>query len=186
MANKLTNCKVCGAEMAASAKVCPSCGAKNKKPVFRRWWFWALIVVVIIGIIAGSSGGSKSSAAPSDTSTDSQPQEEEEITYTHYNVTDLFDALADNAMKAQDTYKGQYVEIEGYLGTIDSNGKYIAVEADPENYDYMFQDIQCYIQNDEQRSQIMELSSGSPITVRGKITDVGEVLGYYLDIDSIN
>ena len=30
MNEKLTNCKVCGAEIAKSAKRCPSCGANNK------------------------------------------------------------------------------------------------------------------------------------------------------------
>ncbi len=57
MANKkLTNCKACGAEIAKNAKTCPHCGAKNKKPIFKKWWFWAIIVVLIIAI--GSSSGS--------------------------------------------------------------------------------------------------------------------------------
>ena len=29
------------------------------------------------------------------------------------------------------------------------------------------------------------LNAGDSLTVKGKVTDVGEVLGYYLDIDSI-
>lgn len=47
---KWTACQTCGAEIAADAKTCPHCGAKNKvkKPVYKRWWFWALIVVIII------------------------------------------------------------------------------------------------------------------------------------------
>ena len=49
MKEKLKNCPVCGKEMAAGAKVCPSCGAKNKKPIYRRWWFWVLVVLVIAG-----------------------------------------------------------------------------------------------------------------------------------------
>ena len=28
--NNLTQCKVCGKEIAANAKTCPECGAKNK------------------------------------------------------------------------------------------------------------------------------------------------------------
>lgn len=31
MSKKMKRCKVCGAEIATSAKPCPSCGAKNKK-----------------------------------------------------------------------------------------------------------------------------------------------------------
>ena len=46
--------------------------------------------------------------------------------------------------------------------------------------------MQCYIKSAEQTGRVMEMSAGDPITVRGKITVVGEVLGYSLDIDSID
>lgn len=51
--SKLKNCKVCGAEVAKSAKVCPHCGAKLKKghPVL----IGILVFFAIIAII-GSSG----------------------------------------------------------------------------------------------------------------------------------
>lgn len=47
--NKLTSCKTCGAQIAKSAKKCPSCGAKNKsgKSLVK-----LLIPLVIIGILA--------------------------------------------------------------------------------------------------------------------------------------
>ena len=37
MADKLISCNTCGAEISASAKTCPSCGAKNRKPFYRKW-----------------------------------------------------------------------------------------------------------------------------------------------------
>ena len=58
MADTLKNCPVCGAEMAANAKVCPKCGAKNKKPIYKKWWFWVIIAVIILGIIGNIDGGS--------------------------------------------------------------------------------------------------------------------------------
>lgn len=189
MANKLINCKTCGAEMASNAKVCPQCGAKNKKPIFKKWWFWVLVVIIIGSIIGGSSGSKNTPSDPANSTETTQEEpakKEETITYTHYNVTDLFDALEDNALKASGTFKGQYVEIEGYLGTIDSSGSYICVGAGSNNYNYLFQAVQCYVKSDEQLAQIMEMSTDDPIVVRGKITDVGEVLGYSLNIDSIN
>ena len=48
---KLVTCKTCKAEIASSAKVCPHCGAKRKKPIFLRVWF---ILLLIVGIAAGS------------------------------------------------------------------------------------------------------------------------------------
>jgi RNA polymerase subunit RPABC4/transcription elongation factor Spt4 len=183
MATKLTTCKVCGAEMASSAKSCPKCGAKNKKPIYKKWWLYLLILVAVIAAIAGGSGNSGSKPTPA--KPDNTPAEPT-IEYVHYNVTDLFDALSDNPLKAQKDFKGQYVELEGFLGTIDSDGKYIGVGANPNDYSYLLQDVLCYIQSDEQLEQIMEMSKDDPIVVRGKITDVGEILGYKLKIDSIN
>lgn len=185
MASKLTNCPVCGAEMAANAKSCPQCGARNKKPIYKKWWFWVIIVFVVFGII-GAAGGSKSDStnAPADT-TGQKTAEAETVNYAHYNVTELFDAVDKNAAKAQSDFKSQYVEIEGYLSTIDSDGKYISVGADPDDYDYLFRSVMCYIKSDEQLQIVMNMSSDDPIVVRGKITDVGEVLGYSLNIDSI-
>jgi hypothetical protein len=101
-------------------------------------------------------------------------------------VTELFDMLSGNALNAQNTFKGQYVELTGYLETIDSNGRYISVGADPGDYTYLLDSVHCMIRrNSGQLEQIMEMKTGDPITVRGRITDVGEVLGYYLDIDGI-
>lgn len=54
---KMTVCKACGAQMAKSAKTCPSCGAKNKKPIYKRWWLWALIAFALIVVIAAAGSG---------------------------------------------------------------------------------------------------------------------------------
>lgn len=62
MSKKLINCKVCGEEIAKAAKSCPKCGAKNKKPIFKRLWFWLIIIVAIGAIAAG--GGSDTKAEP--------------------------------------------------------------------------------------------------------------------------
>lgn len=63
--NKMTTCKHCGAEIAASAKVCPHCGGKNKPPIYKRWWFIAIIVLIVLSAIGGSGSGSDSSASSS-------------------------------------------------------------------------------------------------------------------------
>lgn len=63
--SKMTTCKHCGAEIAASAKVCPHCGGKNKPPIYKRWWFIAIIVLIVLSAIGGSGGGSDNSASSS-------------------------------------------------------------------------------------------------------------------------
>ena len=202
MADKLISCKTCGAEISASAKTCPSCGAKNRKPFYRKWWFYALIVLLVLGALGGGKAGSPAASGTPDTppaassasaaasesgaaSGTASPEVEEPITYTHYRATELFDALSANALNASQTLKGQYVELEGYLNVIDSNGKYIGVGAASTDYDYLFQNVTCYLKSDDQRQQVAAMKTNEPITVYGKITDVGEVLGFYLNIDSI-
>ncbi|MBS5951182.1 MAG: DUF4352 domain-containing protein [Clostridium sp.] len=70
--SKLINCKTCNAEIAASAKKCPSCGAKNKKPIYKKWWMW-LIILLLAFILIGSLG---SGEKDKDSNTDSTPQSE--------------------------------------------------------------------------------------------------------------
>ena len=43
-------CPVCGTQIAKSAKACPGCGAKNKKPIFKRGWF--IFLVLILAVVA--------------------------------------------------------------------------------------------------------------------------------------
>lgn len=63
--SKMTTCKHCGAEIAASAKVCPQCGGKNKPPIYKRWWFIVIIVLIVLSAIGGSGSSSDSSASGS-------------------------------------------------------------------------------------------------------------------------
>lgn len=51
--NKLKNCKVCGEEVAKSARICPHCGAKLKKghPILTS----ILVLVVLVAVIGSSS-----------------------------------------------------------------------------------------------------------------------------------
>ncbi len=62
--SKMITCKHCGQEIAASAKTCPHCGGKNKKPFYKKVWFWILIAVVLIAVIS-SQGGNKNTSSDS-------------------------------------------------------------------------------------------------------------------------
>lgn len=103
------------------------------------------------------------------------------VEYISVTATELSDALNNNALKAKETYADQYLEITGKLGNIDSNGKYIDIDAD----DFSFTIIQCYIKTEEQKNIIMEKSKGDSITVRGFCKGVGEIMGYSIDIETV-
>ena len=184
--NKMTTCTHCGKEIAANAKTCPNCGAKVKKPIYKRVWFWILVAILVLGIggSAGGAGGSGSSNGSNNTSADSSTEvQEEAIEYTAVTTDELSDALDNNPAAASDTYKGKYWEVTGRLSNIDSDCNYISlVDIDDE---WNFVNIQCYTKNEEQKNIVKQLSMDQTLTVKGKITDVGEVIGYQMDIDEI-
>lgn len=186
--NKMKICKTCGTEIAKSAKVCPKCGAKQKKPV----GLIILAVVVVIGLIgAFGSGGNNKSSGGSSSSSQSAPAAaqqneavEETITYTEVGIAEMLDALEKNAAAAHDQYIDQYVAVTGRLSNIDAQGSYISIDNPDDTFSFM--SCQCYIKGKQEISDIVKtLSKGDIITVKGKITDVGEVLGYSMNIDAI-
>ena len=152
MANNMTVCKACGAEIAKSAKTCPNCGAKNKKPVFKRPWFIILAIVVILGIGGAAIGGgddepaTNDSASSSDVSSDTQDEakatKEKKIEYEDITADQLSEDLEANAAAAKDKYAGNYYAISGKLGNIDSDGAYIDLDTSDE---WDFTSIQCFI-----------------------------------------
>ena len=175
--SKMINCKSCGAEIASSAKSCPKCGAKNKKPIWKRWWVWILAVIILFAAI-GSVGGISNTNNSSSSADIDDPAVQEPINYIAVSVADMMDMLNANALKAENTYNGQYLEITGRLNVIDSDGSYIALYGG----DFDFIGVQCYVKNDEQLNFVTDMVTGDTYTVRVKITDVGEVIGYQADI----
>ncbi len=111
MSEKMTKCKSCGNDLATSAKSCPNCGAKNQKPIFKKWWFWVIIVVVLIGIIGAAGGDDTGSetTAPSDDASVTQ-------------------AAAAETKAVKDNEVGSYqVEIKNARITEDYEGKPVVV-----------------------------------------------------------
>lgn len=176
---KLIKCKSCDKDIATSAKKCPSCGAKNKKPFYKRPGVIIIaVLLVIIGI--GSTGESDSSSSGS--GNNGTPQEE--IVYQQVTVDELIDTLNANALNASTTYKNTYVTITGQLSNIDSSGKYFSIS--PLYDEWSFDTIMCYIKNDEQINKVANFTSKQTVVLSGKITDVGEIMGYSLDIIEIH
>jgi RNA polymerase subunit RPABC4/transcription elongation factor Spt4 len=161
--SKLIICKHCGKEIAASAKICPNCGGKNKKPFYKKAWFWILVVIILIAAI--SSSGSKSSSndtkkigevssSGTDTNTDSSStnndentsQESEEEVQTVYKVGDI---LHDGNMDIVYISSGDYDESNQYLQPSDGN-KYIYLNfafintSDSSDTSISFYSFECY------------------------------------------
>lgn len=157
-----------------------------------KYFFIAILVLGVIGAIFGKDDNSSNSSSntPKQTETNTTQKKEEvkepepEIEYQTISVSELMNDLETNALSASEKYKGKYLEITGKLSTIDSSGKYISLV--PSDSQFAFTGVQCYMKNDEQRSQVANMATDDIVVLRGKCKDVGEVLGYSLDIDSID
>lgn len=192
MSQETKICKHCQSEIPKKANVCPQCRKKQGGKL--KWIIIGIVVVLIIGMAAGGGNDDSKQASESNTEQESakakndkkkvkEDEPQEEISYAPYSVSQMMNDLDSNAMNAESTYKNQYVEITGILSNIDSSGKYISLF--PEDNEYAFIGVQCYIKTDDQKSKVAGMSKGDTVTLRGKVTSVGEVLGYSLDIDEI-
>lgn len=150
----------------------------QKKPVYKKWWFWVIIVFVLFAIGGGSSTKEGNQSQQNDNTSESKP-----IEYLSVNIDTLEDDLKNNAASAKEKYNGKYLEISGRLGTIDSDLKYIGLLSASDKFDLV--GVHCTLKDDNARNMVKSLNKDQNIIVRGKITDVGEVLGYYLDVTEI-
>ena len=143
---------------------------------------------VLVGVInsdsnSGSSSSSNYSSSSSSSSSSSKQVQEPAKNYAEANIAVLLDDAKNNAAKANRDYKGKFVKIVGgFVFNIESNARYIQLEgSDP----YTFIHVTCRPKNDQVKNAMINLSNGQQVTVYGKITDVGEIMGYSLDLEKI-
>lgn len=163
---------------------------KNKKRKKGLWIAALVISIIMIITLFVPKSDSNDAEQPtvvqensnSDVSEGADPIETEiPKEYIEVTADDLVDALNSNAMKAQNDYLDKYLQITGTLGTIDSSGKYISIDSEQ----FSLATIQCYMTSETQKELIMNMKKGDPITVKGYCKDMGEILGYQIDIEEI-
>jgi len=184
----LANCKSCGKEIGKGVKKCVHCGTDQRNFFSRHKIITGILALVIIGGIGSAmgSGGESSPAqapaittAPAASSVATQQPKAAPVVVT---ADKLVEDLKGNALNASEAYKGKYVEVTGQLSSIDSNGKYFSIA--PMNDDLSFTTILCNI-TQEQKATVSKFTSKQKLTVTGTITDVGEMLGYTIKVESI-
>lgn len=182
MKNKTVRlCKHCKSEMPAGAKVCPTCRRKQGGKL--KYVVIVIAVILVLGAIAGGNDDSSSGPSTQKTAGDNKTQKEQKITYKSVTASQLEEDLTNNALSASDQYQDQYLEISGFLSNIDSDGAYISLDGGKDDFNLI--SILCYIKDDSQLAKVKTLSKGQALTIRGRCKDVGEVLGYSIDITDI-
>lgn len=176
----------------------------------KRGWPWSILIWSLIGwalavgvfnILEGDYSDSYSKAPytytenydygndlTGDYSSDSQDNQDNQAVssaqYETVDIQDLLDELDANALMAKQTYNGKYIEFSGKLTNIDSSGDYISVS--PSNDEWSFDTIHCSVTDQSQLDVISRMNIDDTVTIRGEVTDVGEVLGYFVDIHEIS
>lgn len=150
MSNKTVKCKTCGNEIAAKAKTCPNCGAKNKKPIFKKPIFWIFIVIIVLIIGFASSGSS-----------------EPEIDYSKpdFVVTadEIMSEYSENAVSAKEKYGDKIVTVTGKVSTVSE----YTVRLSGNDDENLLTDVVLSVSSG-QDDVILSLSKGMVITATGK------------------
>lgn len=102
-------CKTCGAKMAKKAKKCPSCGAKNKKPIYKRIWFWILAIIVIVLVVNAIKRAGLDVKKPT----------------AKLTADEIIKEFYEGEEKGESKYKDTVVAVTGKVGNIEEDCFYI-------------------------------------------------------------
>ncbi len=108
MANKIINCKTCGAEIAKNAKVCPSCGAKNKRGR-KKWIFLIVILLIVVAFFVIVLGGGDSQRIDSKSTSN-----EQSVTLSAAELKEKCEEYSYKEIaRNPDSYSGKYAKFKG-------------------------------------------------------------------------
>ena len=175
-------CKHCGQPISDKSKVCPFCGGNVKIPFYDKTWFHILLVLIIFAgidyvirnpdpgptvyrtpIVESAEASSQSSVDPVE-----ETDEQETAEYSSESLSKMIDMVEDYPIKAEE----EYIQVSGYLDTVDSDGEYFTIVSDPDDF--------TLLDNIHWSDFIKDAKKGS------YITDVGETIYYMGDAHSVH
>ena len=156
--------------------------AKATRPWYKKKRFWVLGLVLLLVLVAAmnmnSGGDNAGTTTGGSSSSQQQAPAEPEMTVT---ADQMMKDLEANALQAAETYKGKTITVTGKVGTIDSSGTYFSVMPDDE---FAITGVRVDI-TPEQQSTVSGFTAGQDVSVTGPVKDVGEVMGYSMDANTI-
>lgn len=170
--NKMTKCKSCGADIASSAKHRPSCGAKNKKPIYKRVWFWILVVVLLIAIadfVASKVNPSDSIEIETTTEEDSNAYVDRSEATVEIDCDKLAEAYNKNPDYYDKILNNQVAEWSGTITSIanSDNGEVLVYMRCGLNGYLIDNVVTATITNDKDKKAILSYKEGDKIKMKG-------------------
>ena len=167
---KMKNCKSCNKEVASSAKVCPHCGQKLKMGMMAK-----IGIGIVILIVAGIAG------MPSDDEIAQQLAEIQQTSPANISpkgeIAEMFSMMSNNTdiqrENKEKELKGKIVEwtlpVFEVSVTNAEKGIYKIQTSGSGNTVGAF--VEVYARDDAERAKIESLTTGSLVTVKGRIDD---------------
>ena len=177
--NRMVVCPHCGAKISDERRICPHCRHEIQKPVYKRAWFLVLALVLLCGAMSspraeatvdGLICGYSKTIVP--------PVSEQE--YMDYRVEDL---QKDFAADGTGRFLDRYVSVTGIYGMIDSRVESFTVKAEGEKLP--FRGIKCKLHTTADQDEIRRIPVGSEMTVRGKVAEAENGIGYQINVISV-
>lgn len=158
--------------------------AKASRPWYMKKRFWALGIIALIIIIAVATNGGDDApvadgGAAAGSSQESAAPEEAPMVVT---AEQMLSDLENNALAAANTYEGKRVTVTGTLSVIDASGDYFSLKGSAD--DFALTPVTINI-DESQRDTVAAFTPDQEITVTGKVTSVGELMGYTIDAETI-
>lgn len=133
-----------------------------------------------------NSKDSSKKTASSDTKSEEKEEKEEKEKEKEetedviiISATDLYNAFDNNAISAEEKYKGKTVQVTGVVGTIDEDiwgSPYVRLNAD----EFGISSVSCYFPKKD-KSNLASINSGETVTVEGVCGEMG-----FMDVDVKN
>ena len=140
--------------------------------------------IVVSSILIYCSINNLFTSPTSSNSGNTEGTSQTQIYYTKVSIKDMLTELDANALRAEEKYQDQYLEITGKITNFDSDGKYITI-APIDSPNWTWSTIHCSLTDSSQKTFLLEKNVGDVITIRCKVTSIGEVLGYSVRIIEI-
>lgn len=180
--SKMTTCKHCGAEIAASAKVCPQCGGKNKPTLSALRTIIAVIFILvgisqIFSILSGGSSSSSKSTSKASASTASSVASVPEISEDDYKA-ECQTVDYKELCRYPEKYEGTKIVVKVKVSQIiDANfsGSEKAWRTYTDNSGYGFYSDDEYYMLDKRGGNAVKILDDDIITVYGEFTGLEKI-----------
>lgn len=140
--------------------------------MFMKKYLYSVLVMALFAIGFAASDDSESS---------SSAIEDVPASMGSVSVEEMLVDLEQNEMRAQKKYSDKWFEITGTLGSMDSEGEYFSLDGNV----FRMVSVHCKLpkeKREELTNKLMNMEKGDHIAVKGKVTDMGEIMGYHVTI----